>query len=147
MTKIRLSKEFNFEMAHALKDYDGLCKHIHGHSYVLRITVIGEAQKSGVKKGMVMDYKDLKALVNEVVIHPFDHALMLSKEQKNEIPTTEINLFAKTIFVNYQPTSEKMLEEIVLRIQKRLPSTIALHSVYLKETAQSWAEWHAEDNK
>jgi 6-pyruvoyltetrahydropterin/6-carboxytetrahydropterin synthase len=43
MAKIRLTKEFNFEMAHALWNYDGLCKNIHGHSYKLLVTVIGEA--------------------------------------------------------------------------------------------------------
>ncbi len=42
MKKVRLTKEFHFEMAHALWNYDGLCKHIHGHSYKLAVTVIGE---------------------------------------------------------------------------------------------------------
>ena len=41
MTSIRLTKEFKFEMAHALYGYDGLCKNIHGHSYKLNVTVIG----------------------------------------------------------------------------------------------------------
>jgi len=40
MTKIRLTKEFDFEMAHSLLNYDGLCQHIHGHSYKLAVTVI-----------------------------------------------------------------------------------------------------------
>jgi 6-pyruvoyltetrahydropterin/6-carboxytetrahydropterin synthase len=41
MNKIRVSKEFHFEMAHALWNYDGPCKNIHGHSYKLIVTVIG----------------------------------------------------------------------------------------------------------
>ena len=39
--KIRITKQFNFETAHALYGYDGLCKNIHGHSYKLNVTVIG----------------------------------------------------------------------------------------------------------
>lgn len=54
MSKIRLSKEFHFEAAHTLLNYDGLCKHIHGHSYVLRVTVIAgpNPDKSSPKQGM-----------------------------------------------------------------------------------------------
>ena len=36
---IRVTKEFCFEMAHLLTEYDGLCRNIHGHSYKLAVTV------------------------------------------------------------------------------------------------------------
>lgn len=39
MSVIRLTKEFKFEMAHALPGYDGPCRHIHGHSYELYVTI------------------------------------------------------------------------------------------------------------
>ncbi|MBN2173471.1 MAG: 6-carboxytetrahydropterin synthase, partial [Bacteroidales bacterium] len=42
MVKIRVTKEFTFEMAHALLGYDGSCKYVHGHSYGLSVTVIGK---------------------------------------------------------------------------------------------------------
>ena len=42
MKKVRVTKEFHFEMAHALWNYDGACKNIHGHSYKLFVTLIGE---------------------------------------------------------------------------------------------------------
>ncbi len=62
MTKIRLTKQFAFEMAHSLWNYDGLCKNIHGHSYKLDVTVIGKPidDESNNKQGMVMDFIDLK---------------------------------------------------------------------------------------
>jgi 6-pyruvoyltetrahydropterin/6-carboxytetrahydropterin synthase len=41
MNKIRVTKEFTFEMAHALKDYKGKCENIHGHTYHLVVTIIG----------------------------------------------------------------------------------------------------------
>jgi hypothetical protein len=37
MAKIRISKQFDFEAAHALEGYHGKCKDIHGHSYHLRM--------------------------------------------------------------------------------------------------------------
>jgi 6-pyruvoyltetrahydropterin/6-carboxytetrahydropterin synthase len=70
MTKIRLTKEFDFEMAHSLLNYDGLCKHIHGHSYKLAVTVIATPNydKSSPKRGMVMDFGDLKKIVKQKII-------------------------------------------------------------------------------
>lgn len=146
MTKIRITKEFDFEMAHALKGYDGPCKQMHGHSYGLRVTVIGEAEKTGTKRGMVMDYGDLKAIVERTVVKPFDHALMLGKDHEGLIPKESQDLFSKVWFVDYQPTSEMMLVDIVARISRELPDHLKLHSVWLRETARSWAEWYAEDN-
>ena len=36
---LKLTKIFHFEMAHAIHGYAGACKHIHGHSYELHVTV------------------------------------------------------------------------------------------------------------
>jgi 6-pyruvoyltetrahydropterin/6-carboxytetrahydropterin synthase len=149
MSIIRLTKKFNFEMAHALKDYDGLCAHLHGHSYCLTVTVIGKplAQTGHPKNGMVMDFNDLKKIVNEEIIIHCDHALMLNQNQKTEIPCSDNNaaLWGKTIFVDYQPTSENILIDFAQRITKRLPEHVKLHHLVLHETANSLAEWWAEE--
>ena len=59
---IRITKEFKFEMAHALFGYDGLCKNIHGHSYRLWVTIKGSILKetNHNKDGMVLDFSILK---------------------------------------------------------------------------------------
>ena len=43
MSNIRITKQFSFETGHALYGYDGKCKNIHGHSYQLFVTVIGDS--------------------------------------------------------------------------------------------------------
>ena len=70
MNKIRVSKEFDFEMAHALWDYDGACKNVHGHSYKLFVTIIGEPinEPKNPKNGMVLDFGDLKSIVNSEIV-------------------------------------------------------------------------------
>ena len=50
---IRITKEFKFEMVHALHAYDGLCKNIHGHSYQLWVTIRG-----GVKRKITQTKTD-----------------------------------------------------------------------------------------
>ncbi|MGA1250362.1 MAG: 6-pyruvoyl trahydropterin synthase family protein, partial [Candidatus Kapaibacteriota bacterium] len=49
----RIAKEFHWEMGHRLPFHDGGCQNIHGHSYTMRVEVIGEIDPA---TGMVIDY-------------------------------------------------------------------------------------------
>ncbi|MCD4745377.1 MAG: 6-carboxytetrahydropterin synthase [Bacteroidales bacterium] len=149
MTLIRLTKEFKFEMAHALLNYDGPCKNIHGHSYELIVTVIGKPvnNENSTKNGMVIDFSHLKSIVNKNIISEFDHALVLNNQIEKKIFEKGHSIFDKLIFVDYQPTSENLLIDFVKRINNKLPDNISLHSMKLRETVTSYAEWYAEDNK
>ncbi len=148
MQTIRLTKEFKFEMAHALKGYDGMCRNIHGHSYELLVTVIGKpvADKTSVKLGMVMDFGDLKKLVRESIVDEFDHALVLSRDSADDFKP-DAEMFGRTILVDYQPTSENMLIDFAARLINLMPIDVKLHHLLLRETVTSYAEWFAEDNK
>jgi len=148
MAKIRITKEFKFETAHALKGYDGLCKNIHGHSYELLVTIIGEPieDKNSPKLGMVMDFGDLKRIVREEIVDEMDHALILNKESKeaqNLLGRDE--MFNRVMLVDYQPSSENMLVDFAERIQPHLSNGIKLYSMLLRETVTSYAEWFAAD--
>lgn len=146
--KIRLTKLFPFEMAHALYGYDGPCKNIHGHSYRLEVTLIGEPidNPSAAKNGMVIDFSDLKKIVKEHIVDVFDHALVLNGNSPHrDIPDLEAT-FEKVIFVNYQPTCENLLADFMKRIRPLIPDYVQLKVIRLHETATSYAEWRAEDN-
>lgn len=148
MKKVRVSKEFNFEMAHALLNYDGLCRHIHGHSYKLLISIIGEpiSESSSQKLGMVMDFGDLKTLVKGPIVDFFDHALVINSEAKQYLPEEPNEMYDKVHLVDFQPTCENLVIYIAEKVQALLPSGIGLFSVKLYETATSYAEWYASDN-
>jgi 6-pyruvoyltetrahydropterin/6-carboxytetrahydropterin synthase len=142
---IRLTKQFRFEMAHALPGYDGLCRHIHGHSYVLYVTVKGtpEADATHPKYGMVMDFTELKATVHRLIIERLDHALLLRDDAPlaNELQAA----YRRIVKVPYQPTCENMVTDFAQILRAALPEHIALHSVRLHETATSYAEWTCEE--
>ena len=148
MTNIRVTKEFTFEMAHALLGYDGSCKYVHGHSYSLSVTVIGipVEDENNPKLGMVIDFGDLKKIVKENVVDVFDHALVLNAKTPRDGFEATAELFDKLIFVDYQPTSENMVVDFARRISGKLPRTMSLHNLKLRETATSYAEWFASDN-
>ena len=65
MTVIRVTKEFRFEMAHVLFNYDGPCRNVHGHSYILYVTLAGQPMNSPgePRNGMVIDFGDLKKIL------------------------------------------------------------------------------------
>ena len=146
MAKIRITKEFKFEMAHALHGYDGLCSNIHGHSYRLWVTVRGDVKKepANTKDGMVIDFMDLKDIVKPTIIKKYDHSLVLNANS----PHTNLDLsaFDKVYYLPYQPTSENLVSDFANSIISRLPENMELLKVILSETVSSFAEWNKEDN-
>jgi 6-pyruvoyltetrahydropterin/6-carboxytetrahydropterin synthase len=148
MSRIRVTKSFTFEMAHALWNYDGPCRNIHGHSYQLFVTVIGEtiSDQSSTKLGMVVDFSDLKKIVKNNIVDVFDHSVVISsKASQPEIERVE-QMFDKFYVVDYQPTCENLVTDMASRLTNILPEDVSLFSLKLIETATSWAEWFASDN-
>ena len=143
---IRLTKEFSFESAHALDGYDGKCREIHGHSYRLFVTVKGcpIADPASPKCGMVMDFGDLKKIVNEEIIDHYDHAFIINNQMPNDFIEEVKRHYERIIVLPYQPTTELMLIDFSKKIKQRLPDNVKLVKILLKETEGSFAEWIEE---
>ena len=133
-------------MAHALFGYDGLCKNIHGHSYRLWVTIIGKVleEENHVKNGMVLDFSLLKKIVKPEIVDKYDHSLVLNANSPHA--NIDFSAFEKIFLLPYQPTSENLVYDFVQVIKEKLPNNVDLHKVILSETANSYAEWCAEDN-
>lgn len=147
---IRITKQFDFETGHALYGYDGKCKNVHGHSYKLSVTVIGEPIRdtNNVKLGMVIDFGDLKKIVAQEIVDVFDHATVFNKNTPHVELAKELqDRGHNVILVDYQPTSEMMLIDFAEKIKNRLPGEVKLHSLKLQETSTSLAEWYAADQE
>lgn len=146
MAKVRITKEFRFEMAHLLWKYDGLCKNIHGHSYILYVTVLGDiiTNPDDPKLGMVIDFGDLKRIVKSEIVDVLDHAIAVNDKS----PHGNLDQHTERIIrLPYQPTCENMVVDFADRIKRQLPQHLTLFSIKLHETATSFAEWFASDNE
>ncbi len=145
---IRITREFSFEMAHVLWNYDGPCRNVHGHSYKLFVTVTGRAQDDpqNPKNGMVIDFTDLKNLVKKEIISIFDHSVVIGTHMNEDKTRLLREMFSNIVAVDYQPTCENLAADFSSRIRRRLAPGVKLHSVKLCETANSYAEWYASDN-
>ncbi|MBD5388382.1 6-carboxytetrahydropterin synthase [bacterium] len=154
MAKLSITKIFTFEAAHMLKGYDGLCANIHGHSYRLEVSVFSPAlnpsdgflhsDESDPKNGMLFDFSELKKLVNQVIIEPFDHSLILNRNIGRELSETLQKNSLRVVHVPYQPTSENLLIDFAGRLQKVLPQGISLKKLRLYETATSYTDYESE---
>lgn len=145
--KIRLTKEFCFEASHALNNYDGLCRNVHGHSYKLFVTIAGSPNQDcqSPKYGMVMDFGDLKKIVQRRIIEVYDHALVLNKD--NSFVSAAKSMNTKLVLTDFQPTCENMLIHFAQIIGSELPEEVELQELKLHETATSFATWSKDDNK
>jgi 6-pyruvoyltetrahydropterin/6-carboxytetrahydropterin synthase len=141
---ITITKIFHYEMAHALHRYDGVCANIHGHSYRLEVTVTGDiiSDINHPKCGMIMDFGDLKNIVQATVLNDFDHALVLNSVSVETHNYASLqSSFGNIIFVDYQPTNENLLIDFSKRIESALPSGVSLVRLRMYETNSSFAEW------
>ena len=139
LTMLRLTKIFHFETAHAIFGYQGGCKNIHGHSYVLHVTISSPHDDFIPAPGFILDFKKLKAIVSAAIIEQFDHKLILSNDYltSHQIMESQENL----VIWEAEPTAENMLIYIKRTLQQQLPEGINLVYLKLYETKDSYAEW------
>lgn len=104
-----LQGEASFDAAHFLKGYQGKCKNLHGHRWRVAATVQGQTlQPDGPKKGMLVDFGDLKADL-KALADDFDHALLV--EQGALRPETVAALEAedfRMVTLPFRTTAEHM---------------------------------------
>lgn len=138
---LQLTKIFQFETAHAISGYEGLCRNIHGHSYELHVTVRARNLKAGFidKPGFLVDFKEIKAVVKEEVVNYFDHRLFVSEaylaKHPNIADLENLEVWA------YEPSAENILLFILEKLNRALPEHIYIHNMRLYETSTSYAEW------
>jgi 6-pyruvoyltetrahydropterin/6-carboxytetrahydropterin synthase len=147
MAIIRITKAFNFEMAHALRDHDGACRNIHGHTYELFVTIMGEpkAEDGHPANGMIMDFKALKDIVNKHIVKEYDHAFVVGERSPWASDTGAQS--CKLIVLPFEPTSENLVAEYARILREALPAETKLHSLRLRETTTAYAEWFSSDNQ
>ncbi len=149
MGKISITKEFSWDMAHMLSDHRGLCKNLHGHTYRLQVKISrknnGVIENTLHSDGMVIDFSDLKAIVQRKIIEPLDHAFMFWCNSNDSVERQIADLLKdsgkKVAEVNYRPTAEEMAASFFDDLtQELIGSDIVVESIRVWETTTSFAE-------
>ena len=100
---------------------------IHGHNYILSITLKGQINPGS---GFIADIKELNDVINKYVIDKFDH----SQIEK------DIDWFKEN-----QPSTENMVLYIWNSINDKIPSNAILHCVKLRETPTIYSEYYGPE--
>lgn len=122
---MKICKTFTFDAAHKLPDYEGVCKNLHGHHYILKIILEGRINK---ETGMIVDFKEISDIVKKYIYEHLDH--------------TYLNDYVSN------PTAENLVREIYWDVYKEILNkyaNIINGTIRLYETPTSWVEYDGTD--
>jgi 6-pyruvoyltetrahydropterin/6-carboxytetrahydropterin synthase len=99
----QVTREINFSYGHRLLDYQGKCAHLHGHNGRILITL----EASGLdQRGMVLDFTEIKRVVQAWVDEHLDHRMVLRRDDP-AVPALE-KLGEPLFLIDVNPTAENL---------------------------------------
>ena len=133
-----VTKEFHFEAAHRLEleaattaenaRVYGACSNLHGHTYILWVTLRAPALLSKLRTGMITDFRDISRIVKAHVIDELDHNFL------NSVP-----------WLTGPITAENMVSDIARRLCPVFPDVDVVHiRLYEGGNRTSWVDWYSE---
>lgn len=148
MSVVEITRKIEFDAAHRLESHTSKCRNVHGHRYVLEVTLYGEpvAETGNPADGMVFDFGDVKTMLNEFLVDEWDHALIVCEH--DQLMRNVVELLPddhKTVIVPLPPTVENLARIAFLRLVGPLQtSTMKLQRLRLYETPNCWADVTAD---
>ncbi|HEY2155648.1 MAG TPA: 6-carboxytetrahydropterin synthase [Isosphaeraceae bacterium] len=130
----RVTREIQFCYGHRLLDYDGKCRHLHGHNGVAVITL--EAPRLDAK-GMLVDFGEIKSKVQRWIDETLDHTMILCVRDPLLPALQEFN--ERVFIMEENPTAENIARLIYDRavesnlpvVEVRLWETPNCHATYV----------------
>ena len=131
-----ISKQFRWEMGHRLPFHEGLCKNIHGHSYEAHVILSGEPDANG----MVMDYYDMKLLIQDK-LDELDHSFLCNSSDTVVREFLERNNM-QMVLVEFPTAAENIARMLATHVVSNLPAGHRVDAVRLRvfETEKTFAE-------
>ncbi len=137
-----VTKTLSFDAAHLLTGHAGLCRNLHGHTYKVTVELGNVPPMAGQPEDMVMDFKDLKTVMEEDIAACCDHTFLYDSESEVEcdIAATLRRHGLRTYAMPYRTTSENLARHFFEKVRARgLPVT----AVSVRETDSSCATYRA----
>lgn len=146
MNIMYLTKEVKFHMAHMLANYNGECKNIHGHTYILQVTVFKNLDLKCENSDMIIDFGVLNKIIKEKILDVCDHSFACWKNSTEKLELKFSKLLKengkKIVEFNFRPTAEMMSKSFFYILQEALKEyNIEIKSVKLWETPTNMVEY------
>ncbi len=143
---MQITTRLEFDAGHRIPDHKSQCRNLHGHRYVIEITLSGDIINTSntSENGMVMDFSDVKQIARNSVVDVWDHAFLVFKEDKVVLDFLKSLPNHKTVIFPTVPTAENMAAEAFNILKSQYKDTygnhLTLERVRLYETPNSWAD-------
>ena len=130
-----VTKTVKFDAAHVLTDHQGLCRNLHGHTYRVDVSVAQAGEGD-----MVIDFKELKGVLAEVVLGRFDHSFIYNTGSvgESEIAAVVEKHGMRTVAIPFRSTVENLAKMFYNELKAKVPG---LSAVKVWETADNCAEY------
>lgn len=134
----QVTREIDFCYGHRLLNYEGKCRHLHGHNGKALITIEGETLDA---RGMVVDFSEIKDAVSTWIDDNLDHRMLLNRADPVVPMLQEID--EPLYLLDENPTAENIAKLIYEESQK-LDLPAAICEVRLWETTKCFATYRTE---
>lgn len=134
---LTVTKSVKFDAAHVLTNHQGLCKNLHGHTYRVEVSVTQPPESTA---DMVIDFKDLKHVCEDVILSHFDHAFIYdsSSAGESEIAAVVLKNGMRVVAIPFRSTAENLSRYFFEQLE---PHVHGLSAVRVYETPDSCAEY------
>jgi len=144
--RIRITRRLEFDAGHRIPDHGSQCRHLHGHRYAIEVTVEGPVHHAPGRadNGMVLDFADVKTLLRETIVDPWDHAFLVWRDDAVVRAMLDAIPGHKTVVLDRVPTAENLaacaFELIAAALTQRFGEALTLVRVRLYETPNCWSD-------
>jgi 6-pyruvoyltetrahydropterin/6-carboxytetrahydropterin synthase len=128
-----VTKRIDFCYGHRLLDYDGICKHPHGHNAVAEIEVRTDVLDT---RNMVVDFSDIKRIVKGWIDRELDHKMILRHDDPLVKPLQSLG--EPVFIVDSNPTVER-IARLIYEVSREQGLPVVRVTVW--ETPTSWATY------
>ena len=130
-----VTKRIDFCYGHRLLDYEGICRHPHGHNAIAEIEVRTDTLDA---RNMVVDFNDIKARVKGWIDRELDHKMILRRDD----PLVRLlqDLGEPMFLLDSNPTVER-IARLIFDVSRE--NGLAVSRVTVWETPSSWATYAA----
>lgn len=147
---MQITRKLEFDAGHRIPNHKSQCRHLHGHRYVLEVTIEGQIiQTDGASnEGMVMDFSEVKEIAFEHLVKNWDHAFLVYEKDNHIVDFLNTIPEHKTIVLDCIPTVEN-LARVAFRtlknaFQDHYGHDLKLLKIRLYETPNCWADASVE---
>ncbi len=143
---ISITRKLEFDAGHRIPDHRSQCRNLHGHRYVMEITLEGDviAAPGTSSNGMVMDFSEVKTIAKEHIVDKWDHAFLVFRGDTAVVDFLGSLDNHKTVVIDSIPTAENLaqlaFDILAPHYADRFGASLHLSRIRLYETPNCWVD-------